>query len=253
MLPVIIFEPNQNNRNHLRACLKDYCRDHASSMSLLTDTASVEEAVRYLNDESGIMLLMLSVVTGQEEARRGAVQLGRKAMRKNRDNYTLYCLHNANDMESLLNTGVRPVGVLVHPFDSGKLEKLLTRIDRDYAEMREQESGNCLVVDSGNTTYRLPFSRVLYIEALDKKLNICTERQSLSVRMTLNNLEDTLPGDVFFRCHRSYLVNIRAVDHVDFTGMELTLTSGDVLPLSRTYRDKLKDILEQERTGTHGA
>ena len=65
-------------------------------------------------------------------------------------------------MESLLNTGVRPVGVLVHPFDSGKLEKLLTRIDRDYAEMREQESGNCLVVDSGNTTYRLPFSRVLY-------------------------------------------------------------------------------------------
>ena len=38
-----------------------------------------------------------------------------------------------------------------------KLEKLLARIDRDYSELHEEERGECLVVDSGNSTYRIPY------------------------------------------------------------------------------------------------
>jgi len=43
------------------------------------------------------------------------------------------------------------------------------------------------------------------------------------------------------------------IDHVDFTGMEVILTSGDALPLSKTYRDKLREMLDQERMRGHGA
>lgn len=250
---MIIFEPDSEIRSFLARCVSDYYREHESSMSLLANTSSLEDAVRFFDGEQGVTLLMLSIAAGQDESRRGAVQLGRQAIRRNRDNYTLYCLHSASDLEALLNTGVRPVGVLVHPFEKNKLEKLLARIDRDYAEMREEETGKCLVVDSGNTTYRLPYSKVLYIEALDKKLEIWTNRQSLTVRMTLNNLEETLPADVFFRCHRSYMVNIHAIDHVDFTAMEVVITTGDRLPLSRSCRDKLREILDAERNQSHGA
>ncbi|MBR6184892.1 MAG: LytTR family transcriptional regulator DNA-binding domain-containing protein [Clostridia bacterium] len=253
MLPVIIFEPNQETRRHLKGCVQAYSSTHDTSMSLLADTESLNDAVRYLNGEDGISLMMLSVAAGKDETRRGAVQLGRAAIRKNRDNYTLFCLHNPMDLESLLNTGVRPVGVLVRPFEKEKLEKLLLRIDKDYQEIREESQGECLVVDSGNSTYRVPYSRILYIEALDKKLNIWTERQTLTVRMTLNTLEETMPKDLFFRCHRSYLVNIQCVERVDFTDMVVFLTSGDDLPLARSARDRLREILETERKGGRGA
>ena len=253
MLPVIIFETNPDTRRYLCSCVQEYSHSHNSSMNLLADTDSLSDAVRYLNNEAGISLMMLSLAAGKDESRRGTVQLGRTALRRNRDNYTLFCLHNPLDLENLLNTGVRPVGVLVKPFEKEKLEKLLVRIDKDYAEIRQESQGECLVVDSGSSTYRVPYAKILYIEALDKKLNIWTERQTLTVRMTLNTLEETMPADVFFRCHRSYLVNIQAIDHVDFSAMELSLSSGDTLPVARSARDRLKEILEMERRGARGA
>ena len=254
MLPVIIFEPDQDTRDHLRQCVFDYCKSNdGSKLSFQLDTDSLTQALKMLREEGGITLLMLSVAARQEENRRGAVQLGRKALQQNRDNYTLYCLHNPGDLEALLNTGARPAGVLLKPFEGAKLDKILSRIDRDFAQMYEEDAGDCLVVDSGNTAYRVPFSQILYIEALDKKLTIWTSRQSLTVRMTLQNLEGTLPPEKFFRCHRSYLINTRMIDHVDFTGMEVILTSGDALPLSKTYRDKLREMLDQERMRGHGA
>ncbi len=251
MLPVVIFEPDEKTRVYLSDSVTDYSRRNGSGLSLLANTSSVEETVRWLNEEKGIMLAMLSIVTGQSECRRATVQLGRQIVRNNRDNYTLFCLHDVRDLEALLNTGLRPVGVLTKPFSREKLEKLLARIDRDYRELHEEETGACLVVDSGNSTFRIPFSRILYIEALDKKLTIWTKQQSISIRMTLNTLETTLPPELFFRCHRSYIINVKAIESVDFTAMEVTLTSGDTLPLSRTARDGMREVLEQERKQSH--
>ena len=251
MLPVVIFEPDTDTRTYLSRSVTDYYQNHDSDMSLLANTASIEETVRWLNHEKGIMLAMLSIVTGQSECRKQTVMLGRQVVRNNRDNYTLFCLHDVRDLEALLNTGLRPIGVLVKPFSKEKLEKLLIRIDRDYRELHEEENGECLVVDSGNSTYRIPFSRILYIEALDKKLTIWTKQQSLTIRMTLNTLETSLPPEIFFRCHRSYIVNMKAIDYVDFTAMEVILTSGDSMPLSRTARDGMREMLERERNQNH--
>ena len=64
---------------------------------------------------------------------------------------------------------------------------------------------------------------------------------------SLNTLETSLPAELFFRCHRSYIVNVKAIDYVDFTAMEVVLTSGDSMPLSRTARDGMREKLEQER------
>ena len=252
MLPVIIFEPDEEARSYLSGCVADYCKNTDSQMNLIGNASSAEETIRFLQEEKGIVLMMLGIITGKDERRRQAVQIGRSVIRSNRDSYTLFCLHNSQDLEALLNTGVRPAGVLIKPFEKEKLEKLLLRIDRDYSEMHEEEAGECLVVDSGNSTYRIPYSRILYIEALDKKLTIWTSRQRISVRATLNALAETLPHGFFYRCHRSYMVNVRAIDHVDFTAMEVVLTSGESLPLARTARDSMRDLLEKERKKNSG-
>ena len=107
MLPVVIFEPDEKTRVYLSDSVTDYSRRNGSGLSLLANTSSVEETVRWLNEEKGIMLAMLSIVTGQSECRRATVQLGRQIVRNNRDNYTLFCLHDVRDLEALLNTGLR--------------------------------------------------------------------------------------------------------------------------------------------------
>ena len=244
MLPVLVFEPEKEDREELCMQIKDYTLHHESDMNFLAGTESVQEADRYLDSESGMMLLFLGLIEDKGEERRGAVQLGKKALKKNRDTYTLYCLHNPSDVMALLNTGVRPAGVLMYPMEKARLEKQLVRIEKDFSELREEEDGDCLVVESGSTTYRVPYSRIQYIEALDKKLTICTDRQSITVRMTLGALEEPLSEHSFVRCHRSVLVNSAFIEHVDYTEMQLYLKNGDTLPVSRGAKDKLREILK---------
>lgn len=70
MLPVVIFEPDKDTRTYLTQSVAEYTRNHDSGMSLLANTASIEETVRWLNQEKGIMLAMLSIVTGQSDCRK---------------------------------------------------------------------------------------------------------------------------------------------------------------------------------------
>ena len=46
MLPVVIFEPDKDTRTYLTQSVAEYTRNHDSGMSLLANTASIEETVR---------------------------------------------------------------------------------------------------------------------------------------------------------------------------------------------------------------
>ena len=61
----------------------------------------------------------------------------------------------------------------------------------------------------------------------------------------LSDLETgVLPGETFFRIHRSFIVNMRHVASYD--GKSVTLTDGTVLPLkARNFRDVYRNYLFQ--------
>ena len=86
---------------------------------------------------------------------------------------------------------MRPAGLMSAPPDSKKLRGLLERILEDHERVLANAGGDYLVLHSGSSSYRLPLAQVLYIEALDKKLNIWTRRQCISVYETLRDLETT--------------------------------------------------------------
>ena len=43
---------------------------------------------------------------------------------------------------------------------------------------------------------------------------------------------EKLPADIFFRCHRSYTVNLRHTTRIN--NREYTMRNGDLIPISRT-------------------
>lgn len=251
MLPVVICEPDPDGREQLLAYVSDYMSSGVKHMTLLDNCSTAAEAARCLEDESGVMLMLISIIKGNNAARKDAVVLGKRALKQNRDNYLLYCLHNPADMEALINAGTRPVGILLWPYNHVKLGQLLNRIEKDYASLIEKESGQCIIVETGNTAHRIAYSDILYIEALDKKLSIHTHRQVIIVRMSISALEQTLAGTEFVRCHRSYLINTHFLESADFTGMMLTMTNGDEVPVSRSCKDALRLKLEANGRNTH--
>ena len=249
MLPVMIYEPHEATRALISGALGAVVDEKISKvrMSVNLSTSSAADMQRAMDSESGISLSILGLEREPGDNRRNCLALGQFAQKKNRDNYTLFCVHDPSDLETLLTHCMRPAGILISPFDEKRVVACLQRILDDYAALSGDDGADeSLVIDAGSTTYRLPYSEIVYFEALDKKINICTLRQQLTVRKALGSLAETLP-ERFLRCHRAFIVNAEHIERAEFSEMTLYLRSGETLPISRGCRDQLHRYFEEKR------
>lgn len=65
-----------------------------------------------------------------------------------------------------------------------------------------------------NEITRIPTSSILYMETDSRVVLIHTDNKIYKVNSTLNKLEKDLNNSDFYRCHRSYLININKVKNI---------------------------------------
>ncbi len=87
-----------------------------------------------------------------------------------------------------------------------------------------------------------------YIESNEGQSNIYINGEMYPSVFTMNELEKRLHPYGFFRCHRSYIVNLQKVrEVVTWTRNSFTLVLGDTkkssIPLSKTKMTELKEML----------
>lgn len=248
MLPVIMLQSEEEKRNVLFAALEESAKATNSSFDMLLLTESAQEAARFLKAEEGIVLLIADVEPMHENPKPNGLQLGLLAMRENRDHYVVYCLSSSNDLEAFIQHCVRPAGVLCAPINVADSKKIFARIFSDYKSLSGSSNQQVLTFQSSATFYRIPAQQVLYIEAADKKLNIYTEKQCLTVYESLAALAELL-SETFVRCHRSYLVNRTKVVSADFSESLLHLTDGSRVPIARSSRTIVRTLFDTQIEG----
>lgn len=64
------------------------------------------------------------------------------------------------------------------------------------------------------TAIPIPIADVVYITSEDDQVFVYTVDRRYPTRYTLRELELMLPGNVFFRCHRGYIVNLNFVREI---------------------------------------
>lgn len=246
MLPVLIYEPDDVRRDAMCRTLMQV-PGAAAALRITLNTGSAGNFARMLAEISGAALIILGLALHPEDNRKRCLEFGSALAHRNRDCYTVYDIHDLDDLPSLLPHCSRPAGILLGDYTQNQAAACFSRIIEDYASITRQGStSEAILVESGTRTYRLPCDQILYIEALNKKLNICTERQTISVRRSMNSIADALP-DYFLRCHRSYIVNMHHVDETDYKEMLLTMTDGSRLPIARSMKDAFHEHFTHKR------
>lgn len=116
---------------------------------------------------------------------------------------------------------------LLKPVSEEKFAEVFVRAAEKTAGKRRQAS---FLIRSRNRNIIIPKSRILYVESRMRKAEIHTCRETYEIYATMNALGKELGGD-FYRCHRSYLVNLGHV--AEFTADSIILTDGTAVFLSR--------------------
>src|SRR3954447_8380568 len=125
---------------------------------------------------------------------------------------------------------------------NGDLERRLLAIVNDLKP--GPQSLERFVIKSGGRVFFLRAEDIEWIEAAGNYVKLHVGAETHVFRETMNSLEARLNPSVFFRIHRSHIVNIERVRELQpwFNGEYVVfLTSGARLTLSRGYREKLQD------------
>lgn len=63
--------------------------------------------------------------------------------------------------------------------------------------------------------YKIPLNEILFIECHQKKSLIHTKAGVLSLPVPLYRMKEALPSDLFLQTHRSFLVNLKNISHIN--------------------------------------
>lgn len=130
------------------------------------------------------------------------------------------------------------VHYLLKPVKAEQLHKAM-----DKAVKRLGGSGEKRVLlTKGDTTFRIRLRDILYCEVFDHQLFIHTKTENFQVSGTLDAFAKQLDSR-FFRCHRSYLVNMDAVVEKR-EGAAIVAGGGEVLISRRKQQEFTKRLLK---------
>lgn len=132
---------------------------------------------------------------------------------------------------------VQALRYLTKPVQEDKLKEVLSYV------MEQIRSQKKIWIKTEAGEERVSVSAILYLEAQNQNILICTAEQSYVVRYNLRDYERELRESGFFRIHRGYLVSLGKITAVRKN--EVTLEGGISLPLSRTRERSLKEALYQ--------
>ncbi len=87
-----------------------------------------------------------------------------------------------------------------------------------------------------------------YIESIEGSVYVNVAGRGYSCTLTLQELEKRLRPYGFYRCHRSYIVNLQKVREIitwtkNSYSLKLNVDAGVVVPLSRTKLTELKELI----------
>lgn len=126
---------------------------------------------------------------------------------------------------------------LLKPLDDGHFWRTM---DRAMNFLQQREAGR-IVIRRGASCQVIPFDQIVYCEVQGRKVHIHqTDGEIIEYYDKLEDLERRMDGR-FFRCHRSYLVNL---EHVRGCGDgAVRLSRGGEIPVSRLRRRDLTQAL----------
>lgn len=129
----------------------------------------------------------------------------------------------------------RHVYFLKKPFE---IESVSKAIDTAMKNI-DIQSKDVLSFVYNRKTYSVNFNSISSIESNSRKIYLhCVNGEEFEFYGKLDLIAESLP-DCFFRCHRSFVVNI---NHVSCQGRtELIMKTGEAIPISRRYSNIVKD------------
>lgn len=136
------------------------------------------------------------------------------------------------------------IDYLLKPF---AFERFLTAVNKAKDHMdshSDQESvemkKDYLTIKADHKLYKVQYTDIKFIEGQREYVSFHVPSGRITALMSLKHLENSLPQDMFVRCHKSYIVNKTMVEALEGNSLAI---AGKSIPIGQSYKEKVvKDV-----------
>jgi len=228
MITVLVCDPDKSERALLNRECRQQIADSCGEDLRLDNVLDDEALTRFAESEPLVHLLYYSFHRGQ------SVQALRMFRKRCGEAMVMLITDSSVSPLEYLRPGIAPDSLALRPLDAVHLNAVNREFVSSFLE-RLQESGDRFIVSARDEKILIPWSRIYYFEARNKKLFVRTRHEEYAFNDTMDRLEQSLP-DSFQRCHRSYIVNAAKIVRVILPEGFIELADGLSVPVSRRYR-----------------
>ena len=122
---------------------------------------------------------------------------------------------------------IRALKYIIKPIKTADCIKVLDGATRQIRKWKD----DYMIVRRENITTRVHYDDIIFFEIKSHYIDIVTTDGHMTYKEKMRNLEETLPTPQFFRCHRSFIVNMHHVDMIQ--PEKIQMDDGSILPVAR--------------------
>lgn len=131
---------------------------------------------------------------------------------------------------------------LVKPFS---LERFIIAVDKAIERMPKKQTEPDTALEKGKDFFfiksngkiiRIQYNDLLFAEAQGNYVKIITSNTTILTNITFAGFEDQLPGDIFIRVHRSFIINKSKISHIERDTVFIDKTE---IPIGSNYKEYL--------------
>lgn len=131
---------------------------------------------------------------------------------------------------------------LIKPISGEMLENCISSIIKDYSMLNSNNAGQILNIKSGFEIYSFSMDEIIYFEKYGHVLVIHTVTGRFEGSESLESIEQKMDKKLFFRSHKSYIVNLSYISRIDYPDNIIYLKNGEECPVSKRNRKELKSL-----------
>lgn len=139
---------------------------------------------------------------------------------------------------------------ILKPYDKERLKKMLDKLNLEFSKEQEKEGVPLkrIAINCEGKTIFEEIDNIIFVETYNRGCLIHVKGCEYYEGKNIGEFEKKLPENRFFRCHKSYLVNLDKVREVfpwrnNSLGLKLEGYEKDILPVGREKTKILRQLL----------
>ena len=219
MINIVICEDELEQRNIIKKYINDISKGISVKFELL-EFESAEEfllnKIEFKNVDIFILDINMNGMSGMDLAR---------LIREKDDISEIIFVTSLLDYIQEGYT-VRAYRYLLKPINYEELKTHLLSCINDIKKKKD----NFMMIENKGIVHKVPINEIMYIEVAKKELTIYAKENSYKTKSSMDKIEKELEKFDFYRCHKSYLVNMKYIETIDKNEI---IINGNKIPVSK--------------------